>query len=96
MTRQFAPVWRYAVSRSRKAARLTAEVRQLCHDLTAVRADLAVVTADRDALRSHFDLARSQRDGARDLLAAIAAEPCGPTDAEYAEFLKDCNERGPA
>ncbi len=81
------PVWRFAVGRSREAARLAAKVREL-------ERDLAVVRADRDALRSHFELARSQRDGARELLAAIAGEPpCGPTEAEYDEFLRSLGER---
>ena len=60
-----APVWRFAVARSREAARLAARVRTLTHDL-------AVVTAERDALRAHFELAVDQRNHARDLAVALA------------------------
>lgn len=83
------PVWALAVRKSHDAARLTAEVRRLTHDL-------AVVTADRDALRERFALATAERERARDLAVAMFEPACGPTDAEFDEFLKDCNERGPA
>lgn len=88
MTRPIAPVWRYAVNRSRKAARLTAEVRRLRHDL-------AVVRAERDALAAHWTLAVDQRDRARDVAVAMSEPACGPTDAEYDEFLRSLGT-GPA
>lgn len=50
MTARFAPVWRYAVRRSREAARLSARVRQL-------ELDNAVLTA-------HLRLARRQAERA--------------------------------
>lgn len=69
------PVWALAVGASHKAARLAWQNR-------ALRRDLAVANADREALRAHFELAVSQRDRARDLAAAVVAEPAWVDEAE--------------
>lgn len=81
---RWAPVWTFAVRQSRKVARLTAENREL-------RTDLAVARASEAAMKAHFDLAVAQRDGARDLIGAIAAEPQWTADDEA--FLRSLGER---
>lgn len=58
MTARFAPVWRYAVRRSREAARLSARVRQL--------------ELDNAALRAHLHLARGQTE--RAVIVALGGE----------------------
>lgn len=67
-TERWCPVWWLACSASRKAARLTGEVREL-------REALDVVRADRDALASHLELAHRQRDRARALAAELGGRP---------------------
>lgn len=69
------PVWCLACTASHKAARLAWQNRTLRHDLAVAQADL-------EAHRAHFALAVQQRDRARDLAAAVVAEPAWVDEAE--------------
>lgn len=69
---RFAPVWRFAVAMSRKAARMAWQNRRLRHELAVVRVE---------------------RDRAREVAAALVAEPCRCT-LDFAEWERSLGAEG--